>query len=234
MARNNFARVIIYVGYLRFISLRFLLCEEIIQEAAQRETIDTAALRLFLCGLIQAECYSSGSPQFQLHFSHLGSSYFSFLWFYEYVRLLNDCSTTLATWLDSTYFSASLKGKPHFNFWSRKQVSLFKSHRIPTRRRKHLSCATFALFKCHHSTVSRCLLMHSSHVSAVGVRPRINGISSLFGRWLSWVKKNSFLKFSRRDAELKWWIQTGAHNYGRQEIGCSVNLWQCENGHVAP
>lgn len=79
MARNNFAGVIIYVGYLRFISLRFLLCEEIIQEATQRETIDTAALRLFLCGLIQGECYFSGTAQFQLQFSNLGSRYFSFL-----------------------------------------------------------------------------------------------------------------------------------------------------------
>lgn len=71
------------MGYLRFISLRFLLCEEIIQEATQGETIDTAALRLFLCGLIRGwggrGCYFSGTAQFQLQFSNLGSRYFSFL-----------------------------------------------------------------------------------------------------------------------------------------------------------
>lgn len=110
MARNNFAGVIIYVGYLRFISLRFLLCEEIIQEATQRETIDTAALGLFLCGLIQGgvlfQWYGTVSASvFQFRFKIFVFSVIS------YTCTNGSYSTTSATWFN--YFSAYLKGIPH-------------------------------------------------------------------------------------------------------------------------
>lgn len=75
------------------------------------------------------------------------------------------------------------------------------------------------------TAVSRCLLMHSSHVSAVGVRSRINSIASLLSRWFSWAKKKNktLLKFSRRDAKLKWCIQTGVGNYARDLRSCGTN-----------
>lgn len=148
MARNNFAGVIIYVGYLRFISLRFLLCEEIIQEATQRETIDTAALRLFLCGLIQGGgCYFSGKAQFQLQFSQFRFKIFFFS-VISYICTNGSYSTTSAAWFN--YFSAYLKGIPHLRHSIVPQTSQFiQRRRIQRRRCEHLSCATFALFECH-------------------------------------------------------------------------------------
>lgn len=99
MARNNFAGVIIYVGYLRFISLRFLLCEEIIQEATQRETIDTAALGLFLCGLIQ------GGVLFQWY-GTVSASVFQFRFKIFVFSVISYICTNGS-------FSAYLKGIPH-------------------------------------------------------------------------------------------------------------------------
>lgn len=73
-----------------------------------------------------------------------------------------------------------------FNCLSRKQVSSFKGAEF-----KRVVANIYharplpSLNATVLTAVSRCLLMHSSHVSAVGVRSRINSIASLLSRWFS-------------------------------------------------
>lgn len=73
------------------------------------ETIDTAALSLVLCGLIQGKCYFSGTAQFQPRFSNLASRYSVFLCIYVRMAATQQLP---APWFNSI-FPPVLKGNAH-------------------------------------------------------------------------------------------------------------------------
>lgn len=89
----------------------FCCVKRLFKRRRMGETIDTAALRLVLCGLIQGKCYLSGTAQFQPQFSNLASSYFSFLCFYVYIRMAATQQLP-APWFNSI-FPPVLKGNEH-------------------------------------------------------------------------------------------------------------------------